>query len=335
MSLSSSQAMSTITERQVPDGIRLVLVMTEQDTLIPPRDLRGLVDLCVEAEAEGIDAVMMSEHILLGPSAGAEGVMLNRRDYAAPGNQDPSTAWPSSVVMLSAVGARTSRLRLAAAAVIAPLRHPLLLAKQLGSLDLLSNGRLVVLPTVSWHQDEYDALGVPFGERGRILDEQLEILAKSWGDYPLSHEGKYFSFGPVWLDPGASGTDGPTMWFGGQGMPAPLVRRLVRYGHGLNPFGSLTSEDLDTVRSALEEAGRDPSCLELVGGIRGTFSSADDVADLGDALASLPAQLEAGFRSICVKPSMFLDDPRQFGAWCRELVSRVEDVAQLPVVTTP
>ena len=73
----------------------------------------------------------------------------------------------------------------------------------------------------------------------------------------------------------------------------------------------------------------------MVGGIRGTFHGADDVADLGKALESLPRQIDAGFRSICVKPSMFLDDPQDFSAWCRALVNRVEDVACLPVVTTP
>ena len=237
--------------------------------------------------------------------------------------------------MLSAVAARTSSLRLAAAAVIVPLRHPLLIAKEFGTLDLLSGGRLVMLPTVSWHRDEYDALGVPFGERGRILDDYLDVLAKSWGHYPLAHDGPYASFGPVWLEPGAYASDGPTMWFGGQGMPPAVLRRLVRYGHGLNPFGALTPEDLEVVRQAFAEAGRDVASLELVGGIRGTFSGSDDTADIDVALRGLPAQVEAGFRSICVKPSMYLDDPAQFSSWCRDLVARVEDVSGLPVVTTP
>lgn len=67
--------------------------------------------------------------------------------------------WPSSVVLLSAIAAATQRLRLVAGAIIAPLRHPLLLAKELGTLDLLAEDRLVVVPTVSWHEDEYAALG--------------------------------------------------------------------------------------------------------------------------------------------------------------------------------
>ena len=129
---------------------RLVLVLSENWTLTPPRELRALVEMAVVAEEAGFDAVMVSEHIVLGASAGAGGIMGNPRDYAMPGNQDPAMPWPSSLVLLSAIAATTTRLRLAACAVIAPLRHPLLLARELGTLDLLSEGRLVVQPTVSW-----------------------------------------------------------------------------------------------------------------------------------------------------------------------------------------
>ena len=134
---------------------KLVLVLSENWTLTPSRDLRTLVRLAVEAEDAGIDAVMVSEHVVLGRGADAGGVPSNPRDYALPGNQDPATPWPSSLVLLSAVAAATTRLRLVAGAIIAPLRHPLLLAKDLATLDLLAEGRLVVQPTVSWHRAEY------------------------------------------------------------------------------------------------------------------------------------------------------------------------------------
>ena len=128
------------------------------------------------AEDSGFDSVMISEHVVLGPDASANGVMGNPRDYALPGNQDPEMPWPNSLLLLSAMASVTSRLRLVAGAIIAPLRHPLLLARELGTLDLISEGRLVVQPTVSWSKDEYAALDVPFTKRGKILDEQLEIL---------------------------------------------------------------------------------------------------------------------------------------------------------------
>ncbi len=308
--------------------VKLLLVLTENETLVDPRDLRGLVDVAVQAEAAGIDGVMMSEHVLLGPDSGAAGEMTNPRDYAAPGNQDPAYAWPNSIVMLSAIAAATTTLRLVAGAIIAPLRHPLLLAKELGTLDLLSEGRLVVLPTVSWSRDEYAALGVRFAERGKILDEQLEVLAKAWGPYPIRHEGHYFPFDDVWLAPGAYRPEGPTFWFGGQGMHPPLVRRLARYGHGLNPFGSLTDDDLAMLAAGMREVGRDITELEMVGGIRGTFHGRDDVADLDEALESLPRQLAQGYTTICFKPAMFVQHVDELPAFYAELIDKIDRIAE-------
>jgi alkanesulfonate monooxygenase SsuD/methylene tetrahydromethanopterin reductase-like flavin-dependent oxidoreductase (luciferase family) len=281
----------------------------------------------VTAEAAGIDGVMLSEHVALGPDSAALGEMVNVRDYAAPGNQSPSYAWPNSVVMLSAIAQATSALRLVAGAIIAPLRHPLLLAKELGTLDLLSAGRLVVLPTVSWSKDEYAALGVPFAERGRILDEQLEVLAKAWGPYPIRHEGTYFPFDDVWLEPGAYRREGPPLWFGGQGMHPPLVRRIAKYGRGLNPFGSLTDDDLALLAGGMRAEGRDIRELEMVGGIRGVFHGPDDLADLDQALESLPRQFAQGYTTICFKPAMFIDHVSEMGALCRELVAKTDTIA--------
>ena len=151
---------------------RLVSVLTENWTMVDPRDLRAIVTMAQEAEDAGFDMVMVSDHVLLGPSAGASGRMANPRDYAMPGNQDPATPWPSNLVLLSAIAQATSRIRIGAIALITPLRHPLALAHDLAALDLLSQGRLVIQPTVSWHADEYAALGVDFRKRGRIMDEQ-------------------------------------------------------------------------------------------------------------------------------------------------------------------
>ena len=114
---------------------RFVLILSENWTMTPGRDLPTLVRWAREAEDAGFDAVMISEHIVLGRSAGANGVMVNPREYALPGNQDPSTPWPSSLVLLSAIAAVTTQLRLVAGAIIAPLRHPLILARELGTLD--------------------------------------------------------------------------------------------------------------------------------------------------------------------------------------------------------
>jgi probable F420-dependent oxidoreductase len=306
---------------------RIVLVLSENWTLVDPRDLGALVRIAVEAEEAGIDTVMLSEHVVMGPSAGAAGIMGNPRDYAAPGNQDPATPWPDSIVLASAIAASTSRIRIALAAVIAPLRHPLLLAHQLATLDLLSEGRLIVQPTVSWHEEEYRALGVPFHQRGAILDEQLEAMGRAWRDTPAAFHGDHFAFRDVYLEPKAYRPEGPRMWFGGMRLHGPVLRRLVRYGHGFHPFGSPTPEELAELRGAMAAAGRDASQLEMIGGIRGRFADATATADLAEAMASVPAQLAAGYTAICFKPSMYTDDPAEVPALCRRMVELTAEAA--------
>jgi probable F420-dependent oxidoreductase len=298
--------------------LKLVLVLTENWTMLPGADLQGLVRMAREAEDCGFDAVMLSEHVVLGPDAGAAGLMENPRDWAYPGNQDPATPWPSSLVLLSAMAAVTTRLRLIAGAVIPPLRHPLLLAKELATLDQLSQGRLVVIPTVSWSRDEYAALGVSFGQRGRLLDEHLAAWEQVYTRTPASFEGAHYRFRDVYLEPKAFRPGGPLLWFGGQRLHPALLRRLVRYGQGFNPLGRPQAGELRALRAAMAAANRDPDELEMVGGIRGHFPSSDAVADLGQAMESLPEQWEQGFTTICVKPSMFINDPHDLPKFCGE-----------------
>jgi probable F420-dependent oxidoreductase len=302
---------------------KLILILSENWTMASPRDLPSLVRFAVEAEQAGFDAVMVSEHVVLGPGADSEGLPANARDYALPGNQDPTTPWPSSLVLLSAVAAVTTRLRLVAGAIIPPLRHPLLLAKDLATLDLLSRGRLVVQPTVSWHRAEYDALGVPFEARGALLDEHLAAWSILWRDTPASFEGAYHPFHDVFLEPKPFRPEGPTLWFGGSSLHERLLRRIVAYGRGFNPLGRSAPADLERLRSAMAEGGRNMDELEMVGGTRGEFPDPTNVADLGRALSSIPEQVEAGFTSICIKPSQFIDDRALLGAFCREVVQRV------------
>ena len=297
------------------------MVLSENWTLTPPVDLRRLVELARAAEDCGVHTVMLSEHIVLGPDSAATGPMANPRDYAAPGNQDPSTPWPDSVVLASAIAGATSTLRVALAAIITPLRHPLALAKQLGTLDLLAEGRLVIQPTVSWSVSEYVALGVAFAERGAILDEQLAAMDAAWTappNEPTSFHGHHFSYDDVWCEPRRGMA--PSMWFGGERLHDALVQRIVRYGSGFHPFGTPTADELARLAGALADAGRSLAELELVGGIRGTFAGSDDVADLDLALTAIPAKVAAGYRSICFKPSMFTDDYNEVPDICRRVV---------------
>ncbi|MEM7539468.1 MAG: LLM class flavin-dependent oxidoreductase [Chloroflexota bacterium] len=300
---------------------KIMLILSENWTIVHPQELKTLVEWAVIAESCGIDALMLSDHISLGPSAGERGIEPNPRAYAAPGNQDPATPWPDSLLLFSAIAARTNRIRLFCGAIIVPLRHPVHLAKQLATLDCLAEGRLIVQPTVSWHSDEYEHLGVPFHQRGRLLDEHLTAWQLLWGESPASFQGNHYQFENCYLVPKPYRDGGPTLWFGGQSMHPPLLRRLVHYGQGFHPFGQPSAEDMRLLSEGMSGAGRDISELELVGGIRATFPNNDTPADLNIALESIPPQIEQGYTTFCVKPNQFIDDASQFTRFCEELVA--------------
>jgi probable F420-dependent oxidoreductase len=301
-------------------GARALLVLTENWTLNPRPSLTDLVHLAVQAEAAGVDGVMVSDHVVLGPTSNEIGEPLNLRDYAMPGNQDPATPWPSPYVLLAAIAARTTTLRLVLGAIVSPLRHPLVTAKDLGTLDLLSHGRLVVLPTVSWHRDEYVALGVDFHRRGEILDEQLDIWRQVWTTSPVAFHGRHYDFDEIWVEPKAARPGGPALWFGGSTVHEAVARRLAKYGSGINPLGRPSVDEMQRLDEALAVEGRSRAEIEMVGGIRGRFADANATASLDDALEGVREQLALGYSTICFKPSMFTDDQDDVVNVCERVV---------------
>ena len=295
--------------------------------MVDPRRPDQLVEMARIAEDAGIDTVMLSEHIVLGPAAGAEGVMGNPREYALPGNQDPFMPWPDSLSIAAAIAAVTTTLRIALAAVIAPLRHPLLLAKQLATIDLLSRGRLVVQPTVSWHEQEYLALDVPFTERGERLDEHLAVWNRVWAESPASFDGRHYRFKDIHLEPKPTTPEGPPIWIGGSTAHQAVVRRLCEHGSGFHPLGQPSEAEMASLRDSLRAAGRDPEALEWVGGVRASFTDDRSLADLDAALRQVPHQVRRGFGSICIKPSQFIETIAELPHFCEQVVRRsTEDV---------
>ncbi len=309
-------------------AIKLVLNMSENWTIWNPDDARIQIEAAIQAERAGFDGVMFSEHIVLGRGSDANGVPTNIREYAMPANQAPDYPWPNPIVMLSGIAAVTTTIRLIGAAILAPLRHPLLLAKQLGTLDQLSEGRLVVLPSVSWHEAEYEALGVDFRRRGDILDEQLDVMKAVWAESPVTHHGEFFDIDEIFLEPKAYRPGGVTMWFGGWAMHERVTRRFVAHGSGIMCNGPrLLASELDRLASRLAEAGRDFDEIELVSGIGGRFAGPDSIADLDTALASLGQKIDAGYTTFCIKPCQFIDDARHLPEFLGEVVAKTSAIA--------
>ena len=304
---------------------KLILLLSEIWTMTDPRDLRQVVRYAVEAEEAGFDAVMIGEHVVMGPNSAYKGAPENPRDWLMAGNQPSMFPHPSGMHQLSAISSVTSRINLLAAAVLSPLRHPLLLAKEFATIDLLSEGRLIVLPAVSWQEEEYAALNVPFHKRGAILDEQLEIWSKLWRDgSPVAYDGQHYNFIDTYVEPQPYKPGGVTLWTGGRTLIPPILRRVVRYSSGLFLLQPPSPEELDQIAAAMSDAGRNMSELDLAVLVRADFTDATGVLDLETAIAPARKLRERGFNSFIIKPSQFIDDGKQIGAFCREVVQRIK-----------
>ena len=178
-------------------------------------------------------------------------VAIPDNDYAA----HMSTTWYDTVATLSYLAACTTTVNLASVVWIPAYRHPLQTAKSFGTLDRLSGGRAILGVGAGHVEAEFEALGVDFATRGRLLDETLEAVRGAFSDQYVSHSGPAFGYSNVGVGP-APVRELP-IWVGGSGRAA--WRRTGRLGDGYVPMGSPVSqypEIIDTIAAAAAGAGR-------------------------------------------------------------------------------
>ena len=178
----------------------------------------GAARVARTAEAAGFDSVWGGEHVVL-PDPQAPPSPL------APGDRivDP-------VVALAFIAAHTSRIRLGTGIIILPQRNPLVLAKELATLDVLSNGRLIFGVGVGYLEPEFRALGAPFEDRGRVTDEYLAAMRAIWSDAAPAFRGRFAAFERVQAHPQPVQRPTPPIVIGGRSRSA--FRRAVEQGHG-------------------------------------------------------------------------------------------------------
>lgn len=304
---------------------KVIFAMSELFTLIEPSEEHRHIELARIAEDAGIEGLFVSEHVVMGPSAGALGRPENPRQFVRPGMQDPATPWPAPLIKLAAMAGATSRIRLMSAALLAPLRHPIVLAKELATLDAMSSGRLTVLPSVSWHDEEYEALQVDFRTRGRRLDEHLAIWKTLWENTPASYDGEFYRFTDTYFSPKPP-PGRIKMWMGGTALRPSLLRRIATYADGLFLGFPLTDEHRVLLDRAMNEAGRKAGELEVVGWLVPGFDDDHSVADIDRTIdAKLTQLVDQGCDLIAIKPSCFIDRPEEFGAFCRHVLARIDE----------
>jgi len=140
-----------------------------------------------------------------------------------------------AVPVLAGIAAVTKRILLGPAAILTPLRHPTMLAKELATLDIIAGGRLIVVAGVGGDfPKEFEATGVPMAGRGRRTTETIEIMRKYWTEETFSYHGSVFQLEDVWLTPKPVQTGGPPIWLAGRS--APAITRAARLGDGYMPY---------------------------------------------------------------------------------------------------
>jgi probable F420-dependent oxidoreductase len=257
-------------------------------------------------------------------------------DHVAVPNDEYSarmrTTWYDTVATLGFLAAQTERVRLLSVVWIAAYRHPLQTASSFGTLDHLSGGRVILGVGAGHVQGEFDALGVPFQERGAILDETLEALRGVYDDTFVSFEGERYRYHEVGVAPKPVAGEYP-IWVGGNSKAA--WRRAGRFGDGYIPMANKAEqygEIVSTIRQAAEEAGRGDASFDIgymPGWAHLTGGPSDDLPPTmifgAEALAAdIRAGREAGANVIHLKFR-----GRTFKEYLEQLDAFAEDVVPL------
>jgi len=222
-----------------------------------PERARGIIDFSREVENLGFDSIWITDHLLAA------------KQFYSVSFLEPLTA-------LSLVAGVTERVRLGTSVMVMPIREPVLLAKQLATLQFLSNNRFVLGAGIGWYPPEYAATGVKKSERGARTDEILDIIVPLLEGKTVTYHGRYYSIDEVLIEP----TPGqrPEVWIGGGSQLAdpgspdlprfmePVKRRILD-AEGWVPRPTCPPEDIardwEELQAYLEENGRDPSKLTV------------------------------------------------------------------------
>jgi probable F420-dependent oxidoreductase len=273
-----------------PPGLSLPL---PSFTATAPDSWQPLFDKAKAADAAGITRLIVSDHVVFGENL--EAYAKPERGGIEGGKQPtgPDGVWLEPLTVLSVVCGMTERIRLGTGILLAALRRPAVLAKATATLDVLSGGRLDLGVGVGWQREEYEAAGLPFEVRGKLLDETLAVCQTLWRDLPASFSGDYLSFDKIYCVPQPVQPGGVPLWVSGTLNPR-VLERIVRFGHGWIPWGpdiAAVRSGVARVHEALEVAGRETSGFAVQGWLhsRTDRSGAFDLAATMEAVPSLVA----------------------------------------------
>src|SRR5690349_20995400 len=215
----------------------------------------------------GVDRLAVSDHVVFGEDLDAYGRPEIGGQAGGTQPTGPDGHWLEPITLLSLLAGRTSRIRLATNVLIAALRRPVVLAKTAATLDVLSGGRLDLGVGVGWQREEYDAAGLDFDDRGRLLDHSLAVCQTLWEQQRASFASDDLTFDAIHLMPKPLQPGGLPIWVSGT-VNRRVARRLARFGSGWIPWGPAAADvvtGISQMRDALAAEGRDPTGIGVVG----------------------------------------------------------------------
>ncbi len=235
----------------------------------PTSAARSFARIAQQGEAMGYDYLTLTDHVVL-PDVSVPGY-----PYSEFGEFMSNTPTERHELLTATafIAAKTSRIRLVLAVLVVPHRPAVLAAKMLSTIDVLSEGRLVIGIGAGWLKAEFDAVvTTPFAERGAVTDEYLEAFRALWTQEHARFDGRYTKFADLIFLPRPVQRPHPPIWVGGES--GPSLRRAARFGDAWYPIGSNKRHLLDTLprlaagiarlRKLVAEAGRDPAGVSVV-----------------------------------------------------------------------
>ncbi len=222
----------------------------------------ALREAAQSAEVQGFDAVWSADRVVTPWRIETPYPYAENHEFIVP----PDRPFLDSLTCLAYLAGCTQRITLGISVLVLPYRHPLAWTRVAVSIERLAQGRLIMGVGVGWMQEEFAALGVPFKDRGRMTDEQLEIAERLWSQERASYRGTFYRFDEIAFYPKPLRQPRIPIWVGGEGSAAQ--RRAARYGDAWFPyFVAITPGELragfDTVRRLAAELGRDPAAVQL------------------------------------------------------------------------
>jgi probable F420-dependent oxidoreductase len=271
-----------------------------------PGDWSHLVEFARAADQAGIDRLVMSDHIVFGEHLDAYSDPANGGSRGGRQPTGPDGSWLEPLATIAHLTAVATRARFATNILVAALRRPVVLAKTAATIDVLSGGRFDLGVGVGWQREEYEAAGLSFEGRGRLLNHTIEVCQTLWQNPTASYDSQELSFTNIHQMPKPTQPGGIPIWVSGTVNPRSMDR-LARYGSGWIPWGDDAADievGITRMRAAVAERGRDPEGLGVVGTLRGVKDDNGEL-DLAQTMEPVPKLHEAGvtdFR-IALKPS--------------------------------